>query len=99
MSRCTVNGKPVKSLYLQFRGGPAFLVSEDTGTYEITRFYYAPSQLTKKPVFKAGYSDDRVGGGIIESADHTTTEGLTIHFKGGTTLFVHTQWISGNWSE
>jgi hypothetical protein len=96
-SRCFVNGKPVKSMHLQVRGAPAFLVSEDMGTVECTRLYYSPSNFTKEPVFKTGSSDDRLGQGVIESASYETATGLTITLAKGLTMFIHTQWLAGNW--
>lgn len=96
-SRCFVNGKPVKSMHLQVRGAPAFLVSEDMGTTECSRLYYSPSSFTKEPVFKTGGADDRLGGGIIESASYDTDKGLTITLSKGLTMFIHSQWIAGNW--
>lgn len=97
--RCQVDGRPVSSMYLQINGKPAFLITEDSGTTEITRVYYSPSQYGTKPlVFKCGWADDRIGQANVESASYETEKGLQLKLSRGQTMFIHTSQLSGNWA-
>ena len=96
--RCYVDSKPVRALYLQVRGTPAFLVSEDAGVHEVTRIYYSPSQFGDKPlVFKLGYGDDRLGQHSVQSASLKLDSGLYLELSRGVTFFIPITQLSGNW--
>ncbi len=97
-SRCTVNGRPVKSMHLQVRDQPAFLVTDGMGTHEFSRVYYTSANLVGVPaVFKLGWAEDKLGPCKVLLADYETTKGLTLTLSMGLTHFIPGEHLVGNW--
>ncbi len=97
-SRCTVNGRPVKSMHLQVRDQPAFLVTDGMGTHEFSRVYYTSANLKDTPaVFKLGWAENKLGPCMVLLADYETTKGLTLTLSLGLTHFIPGEHLVGNW--
>ena len=67
-------------------------ITEEMGTHEITRIHW------RRKAFSAGWGDNMIGGGKILTVHYVTTEGLTITFTNGATLFMPGAHCQATWT-
>lgn len=103
--KCYVDGQEVTGLFLMVRNQPAFLVSEEYGTWEVPRVYFRESAGRRAGAdapdfaFMCGsYAENKIGQHEVLSASLDTSKGLFLTLSRGSTLFIPMAHLSGNWT-